>query len=639
MENSLVFCPFFGIISKIFEHKMNKKTYFSSGVNKTKGVSMIDPDFTFQQLLGHLEREPNDALDHNTIVQIVLRMDASFYNGVDHHFDELTRRLGRRENIVTLSKMLFAKMIQSGMLVNDAYQHTVPALLLLGSLFATIPELQADKAFLDLVKGVREKAISQGAISQADIFDSMAVIRPYLTKLQATMKYEPYAGFISSANDEHVRARVTQTDIVYADRFNADVVHHYEQLSQAPGKGVGIGMVAMQNIRGDGNCYYRSILRSHIEQIVMMKNPDRANLFRHLSNIMSGELLKDGSLFRQHHPDKVARLVELIAKLNAAADGTTWNTVQAFWHDLVDNTEQGDDYALILASRFLVGQYITDHQDFAPNGLSIRDAMMFVSSDGETFDGIINEKILTMGECAEGAHVDMAILQTMIDQEGNLVILPREQGYAVTLQPVATDRAGLRKTMTNLLFRPGHYDYMYNQEQYAELTAAQENAPFQAFNFSGISAALVPDSIDSSSTIKWLSAISGQKSAGGVGQEFVEPKLTAKEIRDVLNQYKTNWILWQVCTFCTSLFGWNMPHESEEIKALRNLVDLKRDDAEIDTAAIINALRNKSFFAADRSVQFVAEQSKPKPVEKEDGLSTDEVVSSLASTLSTKGRS
>ena len=67
---------------------------------------------------------------------------------------------------------------------------------------------------------------------------------------------------------------------------------------------------------------------------------------------------------------------------------------------------------------------------------------------------------------------------------------------------------------------------------------------------------------------------------------------------------------------------------SEEIKALRKLVDSKADNEEIETTDIIGALSNKSFFAADRSLQFYAED--PKPVAKEDALSTDEVVSKLS---------
>ena len=75
--------------------------------------------------------------------------------------------------------------------------------------------------------------------------------------------------------------------------------------------------------------------------------------------------------------------------------------------------------------------------------------------------------ILEMGICAEGAHVDLGLLPRALYCSSNIVILPRENSSIVSFRqstyiPCGDNIDGVRELGDiHLLFRPGHYDLLY----------------------------------------------------------------------------------------------------------------------------------------------------------------------------------
>jgi hypothetical protein len=256
-------------------------------------------------------------------------------------------------------------------------------------------------------------------------------------------------------------------------------------------------IVMVQGIRGDGNCYYRSVLRSHIEHLIGMRDPNRKQAyFKHLSEAIKYNLGKQNSLFRQRAtPIEQQNADKLLAKLDQAARGEVWSGPQAlveFDRDMAMSDPSSIDSSLITAARYMTAQYVADYPDINYNGISLRQAVEATTERG--YGEYIN-LIIKDGVCAEGAFVDVGMLPALIGAQSNIHMMPREDKFPYRKLTITNGLCGeytgpkiepVEQT-AELLFRPGHYDMLRTKssfeartEQYDSYAASIQVSPYLA---------------------------------------------------------------------------------------------------------------------------------------------------------------
>lgn len=411
------------------------------------------------------------------------------------------------------------------------YQQELSDLIYEGRLLALsnkdlIKELPNFMALIDQVEPFKsDKLLHDYCRPSFFNFDSkikhrkLKALRLYLTRLQATMKYFPFS------DDDGERSNILP--IVHLEdkperSKSEDLLKIYADLSK--GFEDVPGFASIQEINGDGNCYYRAVLRAHIEAMIMAEPANRSAMFNHMANLFEEELLKKGSIFRQKKSEReLNALNSFIEKLRNAAKGELWTSVQECAKDLMATDSQSDDYVMIQASRYLLGQYILDHlHDSDPDiqPLSFFDCMvaeddleqiigkkyrrkayeslehyaqrkreilaklseidqqrMIEEDKKEQFQDNFERGVLKMGHDAEGFFVELSILPAMLGAEGYCIIFNRKQKLnlsriqthiAKTLNQNFFERhhlAALPKSEVYLLLDKKHYTYLLTAEQ------------------------------------------------------------------------------------------------------------------------------------------------------------------------------
>jgi ubiquitin thioesterase protein OTUB1 len=193
-------------------------------------------------------------------------------------------------------------------------------------------------------------------------------------------------------------------------------------------------------VAGDGECYYRANMFGLIEQII--KTGKRAR-FAELAQIF--ERLTP-SLPQEHQTAHNG----FVACLKAAGDGTRWQTLDAFKHDVVDLTT-GFDTAMVRAARYLVASEVEKRASSPP------------SKDGTTIENLIGgslenycKGIRTLGNYANGLHVNMGLLNQALNFTLTLYTAAGQEGFFKIEQP-----GGYEKV--SILFVPEreHYVLVY----------------------------------------------------------------------------------------------------------------------------------------------------------------------------------
>ena len=195
-------------------------------------------------------------------------------------------------------------LIYHGRLINGSDAQMFQDLPRLFVLFQAVSPFREDQALL--------AAYSMGNVLQ---------IRAYLTRLQATMRYESFEQLNPAGN---IVSRFDTEDMIQSMQVNNPLLAQKYRLAHER------GLSSVQGIRGDGSCYFRSVIRLHIEQLIMTEDAARRQQgFTHLARLIRQEVLKDGSLFRQNNRN-VERLEQLVAQLEQAASGHAWVQLQDF---------------------------------------------------------------------------------------------------------------------------------------------------------------------------------------------------------------------------------------------------------------------------------------------------------------------
>jgi ubiquitin thioesterase protein OTUB1 len=263
-------------------------------------------------------------------------------------------------------------------------------------------------------------------------------------------------------------------DVIAADNmYNASI--------QAKVKDLEAQYDGWRGIRGDGNCFYRAVIFGLLEQLVQTGNrPAFDELRRKFEEADTHHFSYED---RRDHQ-------EMLMKLRDAASSHTWITLSELKSDILTKHPSSDqssiDLALIRACRAVVSSFLKRHQDRDINdsGLAIKDAILPSHIDCQTIEDYCRKYVDVMGEDAQGAFVDMGLLQSSLHCSGVTVMLDARAGvplnffktspFEIAIDPdaavgVAPDScagpASLKSSQSiatiHLLLRPGHYDLLY----------------------------------------------------------------------------------------------------------------------------------------------------------------------------------
>jgi ubiquitin thioesterase protein OTUB1 len=217
-----------------------------------------------------------------------------------------------------------------------------------------------------------------------------------------------------------------------------------------------------RRIRGDGNCYFRSIIFSIMEQIVYMEeNKKKAalnNLKTKLKDIRYDSLEYDNSEY-YNNSHKF-----LIDYLDGAIDGNKMETPDDLEYDMLQEDNTSIDNPLIRASRGLVSNYLLSNQDtiLAEGGLPLQSAILPSYEDCRNMNEFCDKYIKAMDVDVEGAFIELGILPSLLGCACTIVYLSRIEGNDLkdfTNAPI--DTSVPLNINIHILLKPGHYDMLY----------------------------------------------------------------------------------------------------------------------------------------------------------------------------------
>jgi hypothetical protein len=115
------------------------------------------------------------------------------------------------------------------------------------------------------------------------------------------------------------------------------------------------GYSHVRKVKGDGSCYYRSVMVGLLEQILDPKNPKRSEQLLDLATKFSR--LKPDSEIRSQFVLNSLCIQKLIDRITETATGEGWKSVEEFLEEVKDSSSEIDN-ALILGARYLLADHI-----------------------------------------------------------------------------------------------------------------------------------------------------------------------------------------------------------------------------------------------------------------------------------------
>lgn len=198
------------------------------------------------------------------------------------------------------------------------------------------------------------------------------------------------------------------------------------------------GYSCWRSVRGDGNCYYRSVIFGAFEAALLARDFNQLRQF----NAAFREVQYDDAEERRAHADMLRRLQR-------------WDDLEQLEHWV--GQDPGFDLALVRACRRLVRLFlIRNANEAAPNGMTYLELITALDSAYTNVEDFCNTMIDPMGRDAETLAVDALPLQLGIGVR--LWVLDRRD--EVDLISLDTPRPD-GKVDVHVLFKPGHYDLLY----------------------------------------------------------------------------------------------------------------------------------------------------------------------------------
>ncbi|KAJ8608385.1 hypothetical protein CTAYLR_008143 [Chrysophaeum taylorii] len=241
-----------------------------------------------------------------------------------------------------------------------------------------------------------------------------------------------------------------------------------------------LGLDSFRSVRGDGNCYYRSVAFGIVEAHILARNEPA---LRHLATILRGLSVRDVVDDLPRDSDHAS----LCQRLEDIADGVLDNPSRlcSDWETDVAEFNSNLDLALVRAARSLVARFLVNnasasipearhalkqHQAAFYPGLMTtldleRDPDPLMLGEALGARGAVKTclsvcRVLTMGEDAEGLVCDLPILPHLLGGDCQIWGL-----FDTTIKPVgATDLSDARPAyvpLVNVLLNPGHYCLLY----------------------------------------------------------------------------------------------------------------------------------------------------------------------------------
>jgi len=229
-------------------------------------------------------------------------------------------------------------------------------------------------------------------------------------------------------------------------------------------------------IRGDGNCYYRSIIFGILEQVVAMGVLERKQILELVRDRLAKVRYDRNSWEYDSHNN-------LITILNEAIDGYELTNLDNLEYKILETGQDKLDEMLIRACRKLTAQYLMENQakDLLP-GFPLRDAILPSYGDCHDDMSVFCRKYVTeMGIDAEGAFIELGILPSLLGCQCTIIYLDRIIGYDLkAFTNTAIDKIEfLRGIHVHILLRPGHYDMLYAKSE-SESADVPADAPAPA---------------------------------------------------------------------------------------------------------------------------------------------------------------
>lgn len=262
--------------------------------------------------------------------------------------------------------------------------------------------------------------------------------------------------YLTSSKD-NVGPKCKLSTLAFDNRYNKSLVSKIQELNFL--------YCGWRSIRGDGNCYYRAVIFSLIEQLITANNRPQLQALHDKFNSISGTM--PGPRSKAEH-DK------LLMRLQSAADGELWKSPMDFVRDISNDCVL--DLSIVRACRRLVSAYIMNNQTLDLNGISLRDAILPSCPDVQGMAQYCHKYVNLMGRDAEGPLVEGGLLLAALSCNGCLIYLdrrddaplrvvtfkyqPKTEDYQVNgdLQSSESQQAW---ATVHVLLRPGHYDLLY----------------------------------------------------------------------------------------------------------------------------------------------------------------------------------
>lgn len=252
----------------------------------------------------------------------------------------------------------------------------------------------------------------------------------------------PSIKFDRKFEEFNIKAEYSLSERIRLDSYNESIILHYQNVRKC-------GIVKHQGIRGDGNCYYGSIAYDVLRRIILYpKNQEFA------SNTYE-QFRAAGDLIKEYYPDELKPLQRSHLQMMQSLFDKDGKFKLNFIHDLDRLYLNDKDFylPLIRSCRMLLATAVESNQQVQFNELSLQKAILL--SQAKSIDEWIKCNILSMGECAEGAPVELGLLPSLFDLQQHMFIIARDREYHEL--PEKKDKYSSEKYIY-LLFNPGHYD-------------------------------------------------------------------------------------------------------------------------------------------------------------------------------------
>ena len=244
-------------------------------------------------------------------------------------------------------------------------------------------------------------------------------------------------------------------------------------------------VISFRKVRGDGNCYYRSIIFGLLEDIITDRSPERLTVLREiLANAKNVKDLEELLTYKEsYNIDPAQNIVQpnfyrtferdlnwLLQKIDATIanfNGNNfgndeikpWATKEVLEYDIIRSARL--DQILVLTSKILEANWLIINQDKdVDDGLTLKIACMT-----EDMIDYCREQTMRNEKSAEGTAIEKGALSYVFHCD--LEITVRSRNPKINISNIYNRYFGKNKIGSITCFlNPGHYDLLYISKEH-----------------------------------------------------------------------------------------------------------------------------------------------------------------------------